>query len=122
MGDPRGASRKAALRTIAPTDGATGDPASHGLGPRALPAGCSTRFAVFGYLLPAGALLVGAGFGAAVTGSEPGTALGAAIGFVSALVVARVATSLLPGAIPIPELISISHSTPIFFQESHHEH
>lgn len=107
---------------VVPTATAATDGAAQTPGSLALPAGCSTRFAVFGYLLPACALLIGAGVGAAATGTEPGTALGAAVGFVSALVVARVATSLLPGAIPIPELISISHSTPIFFQESHHEH
>lgn len=119
MGERTGEPLGVVPTATAATDGA---PPAQNPGSLALPAGCSTRFAVFGYLLPACALLIGAGVGAAATGTEPGTALGAAVGFVSALVVARVATSLLPGAIPIPELISISHSTPIFFQESHHEH
>lgn len=80
--------------------------------------------ACLGYLFPAFAMLLGAGFGAALGGSDGATALGAMLGFLGALVIARIAIGFLPGVFQAPRLIpssSISQSA-AYPQELHHEH
>lgn len=84
-----------------------------------LPESRITLGALFGYLFPAIALLVGAGFGAALEGSDGGTALGAMAGFLAALALARIGASALPGLLPAPELVPL---TPPSYPESHHDY
>lgn len=84
-----------------------------------LPESRVTLGALFGYLFPAIALLVGAGFGAALEGSDGGTALGAMAGFLAALTLARIGASALPDLLPAPELVPL---TPPSYPESHHDH
>lgn len=81
-----------------------------------LPESRLTISALLGYLFPAFAMLLGAWLGSVIDGSDGGTALGAMVGFLSALVIARLAISLKPGLLPTPQLISAS---PL---ENHHEH
>ena len=97
----------------------------------ALPEGSLTLGALFGYLFPAFAMLLGAWGGAALDGSDGASALGALGGFLSALVIARFAIGRIPGLLPRPRLIplawpsrpvhrsDLSHLSP---QELHHEH
>ena len=84
-----------------------------------LPESRITLGALFGYLFPALALLVGAGLGAGMEGSDGATALGAMAGFVAALTLARIGASALPSLLPSPELVPL---TPPSFPESHHDH
>ena len=81
-----------------------------------LPESRLTISALLGYLFPAFAMLLGAWLGSVIDGSDGGTALGAMVGFLGALVIARLAISLIPGLLPTPQLISAS---PL---ENHHEH
>jgi sigma-E factor negative regulatory protein RseC len=90
----------------------------------ALPESRVTVSALLGYLFPAIAMLVGAGFGASLEGSDEATAMGAMVGFLGALVLARIALWMLPGLMPTPQLISlstVSKVSPISQQEFHHE-
>ncbi len=81
-----------------------------------LPESRLTISALLGYLFPAFAMLLGAWLGSVIDGSDGGTALGAMVGFLGALVIARLAISLIPSLLPTPQLISAS---PL---ENHHEH
>lgn len=83
----------------------------------ALPSGKLTLSAVLGYLFPAFAMIVGAWLGAALEGSDGATALGAMIGFLGALTIARLAIGLLPGLLPAPRLIPISRQSTAFPKE-----
>lgn len=73
--------------------------------------------AMFGYMFPALATLVGALIGLSAGGSDAATALGAAAGFAGSLVVARIALALTPGLSPTPRLISHSPLSVTFPQE-----
>ena len=85
-----------------------------------LPESKLTLSALLGYLFPAFAMLVGAWLGATLEGSDGGTALGAMVGFLAALMVARAAIGLAPGLMPAPQLIPIQPSTP-FPKEHYHD-
>ena len=89
-----------------------------------LPESRMTAYALLGYLLPAIALLVGAGVGAHIDGTDGGTALGAIIGFLGAIVFARIMASFLPSMIPQPEIVPADNFVPlshVLTQESYHE-
>jgi sigma-E factor negative regulatory protein RseC len=81
-----------------------------------LPPSRLTLSALLGYLFPAFAMLFGAGLGAILEGSDGATALGAIVGFLGALAIARLVIGLVPGLLPVPQLIS---ALPL---ENHHEH
>lgn len=81
-----------------------------------LPENRLTLSALLGYLFPAFAMLFGAGLGALLEGSDGATALGAIVGFLAALAIARAVIGLVPGLLPVPRLIS---ALPL---ENHHEH
>ena len=83
----------------------------------ALPASKLTLSAVLGYLFPAFAMLFGAWLGAMLDGSDGATALGAMIGFLAALAIARVVIGLVPGLLPAPQLIPISRQSTAFPKE-----
>ena len=87
-----------------------------------LPQSRLTLSALLGYLFPAFAMLLGAGLGATLDGSDAATALGAIAGFLGALVISRVAIGLIPGLLPTPQLISLSSHSNVSQQEFHHEH
>jgi nitrogen fixation protein NifX len=78
--------------------------------------------ALLGYLFPAIAMLIGAWLGAAFNGSDQATALGAVLGFIGALAIARLVIGLMPGLMPVPQLIPLSSQTQVSQQEFHHEH
>lgn len=82
-----------------------------------IPAGKLTISGLLGYLFPGFAMLIGAWFGAALDGSDGATALGAIAGFMGALIIARLAISALPGIMPAPQLIRVSHHSQPFPQE-----
>ena len=83
-----------------------------------LPESKLTLSALLGYLFPAFAMLVGAWLGANIeNGSDTATAIGAIAGFIAALVVARVAIALVPGLMPVPQLIPVSKQSPTFREE-----
>src|SRR6185369_6000409 len=73
--------------------------------------------AMFGYLFPALATLVGALVGILSGGTDSATALGAAAGFAGSLVVARIALTYTPGLSPTPQLIPSSTLSARFSQE-----
>ena len=81
-----------------------------------LPESSLTVSALFGYFFPVFAMLFGAWLGSLLEGSDGATALGASIGFLGALVIARLVLGLIPGLMPAPQLITASP------QEKHHEH
>lgn len=81
-----------------------------------LPESRLTLAALLGYLFPAFAMLIGAWFGSLLDGSDGATALGAIVGFLGALAIARLVIGLIPGLMPAPQLITTS---PL---EQHHEH
>lgn len=83
----------------------------------ALPPGKLTLLALLGYLFPAIAMIVGAWLGAALDGSDGATALGAMLGFLGALAVARLVIGLLPGLVPAPRLIPLSSPSSAFPKE-----
>jgi sigma-E factor negative regulatory protein RseC len=90
----------------------------------ALPESRVTVSALLGYFFPAIAMLVGAGFGASFDGSDEATALGAMLGFLGALALARIALWIIPSLLPTPQLVSLSTASnisPISQQEFHHE-
>lgn len=74
----------------------------------ALPDSKLTAAALLGYLFPALVMIVGAWCGAVLDGSDGATALGAVVGFVGALGVARLTAGLLPDLLPAPRLIPLS--------------
>jgi sigma-E factor negative regulatory protein RseC len=88
----------------------------------ALPESRLTLSALLGYLFPAVAMVLGAWLGAALEGSDGATALGAMLGFIGALAIARVAVGLVPGLMPAPQLLPLSRSSIVSPQELHHEH
>ena len=88
----------------------------------ALPESRLTISALLGYLFPAFAMLLGAGLGATLGQTDGATALGAMLGFVGALSIARTAIGLIPGLRPSPKLIPLSVSPSVIPQEFHHEH
>ena len=88
----------------------------------ALPESRLTLSALLGYLFPAVAMVLGAWLGAALEGSDGATALGAMLGFIGALAIARVAVGLIPGLMPAPQLLPLSRSSQVSPQEFHHEH
>lgn len=71
------------------------------------PEGRIVLSAVLGYLLPMALLLVGAWFGATLSGSDGGTAFGAACGFLLALAVSRGLLAVLPGLLPPPRAVPL---------------
>jgi len=83
----------------------------------ALPESKLALSAVLGYLFPAFAMIFGAWLGAVLEGSDGATALGAMIGFLGALAIARVVIGLTPGLLPAPQLITISHQSTLFPKE-----
>ncbi len=88
----------------------------------ALPESRLTQSALLGYLFPAFAMLFGAWLGAVLEGGDGATALGAIVGFVAALIIARVAIGLVPRLMPAPQLLPLSRSSQVSPQEFHHEH
>jgi sigma-E factor negative regulatory protein RseC len=87
----------------------------------ALPESHLTLSALFGYLFPALAMLLGAGVGATLQGSDEATAIGAMLGFLSALAITRTLIGRLPGLMPTPQLISLPTPSSLSQQEFHHE-
>ena len=70
----------------------------------ALPENRLTLTALFGYLFPAIAMLLGAWLGASQDGSDGATAIGAIGGFLGALLTLRILVSRVPGLMPVPKL------------------
>lgn len=87
----------------------------------ALPESRLTLSALLGYLFPAFAMLLGAWFGSTFDGSDAATALGAMLGFLAALAVARIVIGLIPGLLPSPQLIPVTNQSNVSQQEFHHE-
>ena len=87
----------------------------------ALPESKLTLSAVLGYLFPAFAMIFGAWLGAALEGSDGATALGAMIGFLAALAIARVVIGLVPGLLPAPQLIPLARQSTPFPKEHYHD-
>ncbi|HJV92962.1 MAG TPA: SoxR reducing system RseC family protein [Azonexus sp.] len=88
----------------------------------ALPESRVTLSALFGYLFPAFAMMLGAWLGVTLEGTDGATALGAMVGFLGALATVRVAVGLLPGLMPAPQVILLTNPSPLSQQEFHHEH
>lgn len=84
-----------------------------------LPQSQLTLSALLGYLFPAFAMLFGAWLGASFDGSDGATALGAMLGFLLALAIARAALVLAPGLMPTPHLIPIQ--SPALSKELYHD-
>lgn len=82
-----------------------------------LPESKLTLSALLGYLFPAFAMLLGAWLGASLDGSDGGTALGAIVGFLGALAIARVVIALAPNLLPAPQLIPVSQTSRSFPKE-----
>lgn len=88
----------------------------------ALPENQLTFSALLGYLFPAFAMLLGAGLGSFIEqGSDAATALGAIVGFVAALVLARIVIGLVPDWMPAPRLIPVSRDSIPFPKEHDHD-
>lgn len=81
------------------------------------PEGRIVLSAVLGYLLPAALLVVGAGFGATLSGSDGGTAFGAVCGFLLALAAAHGLLAVLPGLLPSPRAVPLSPPATLSPQE-----
>lgn len=86
-----------------------------------LPQSRLTLSALLGYLFPAFAMLLGAGLGATLQGSDAATAVGGIAGFLGALAIARIVIGLIPGLLPAPQLIPVSNQSHASQQEFHHE-
>ena len=86
-----------------------------------LPESKLTLSALLGYLFPAFAMLAGAWLGASQEGSDGGTALGAIVGFLGALAIARLRIGLVPGLMPEPQLIPIQPQSTVFPKEHEHD-
>ena len=82
---------------------------------------CLTVSALFGYLFPAFAMLLGAWFGASADGSDGAAALGAMAGFLAALAIVRIVIRLAPGLSPAPRLSLLPSHSHVSQQEFHHE-
>ncbi len=82
-----------------------------------LPESRLTLSALLGYLFPAFATLFGAWLGSLLEGSDGATALGAIAGFLGALVIARLVIGLIPGLLPVPQLIPLSNQSTAFPKE-----
>lgn len=82
-----------------------------------LPEAKLTLSALLGYLFPAFAMLLGAWLGASLDGSDGGTALGAIVGFLAALAIARLAIAMAPNLMPAPQMIPVSQQSPRFPKE-----
>ena len=82
-----------------------------------LPESRLTLSALLGYLFPAFAMLFGAWLGSLLEGSDGATALGAIVGFLGALVIARLVIGLIPGLLPVPQLIPLSNQSTAFPKE-----
>ena len=82
-----------------------------------LPESRLTLSALLGYLFPAFAMLFGAWLGSLLEGSDGATALGAIAGFLGALVIARLVIGLIPGLLPVPQLIPLSNQSTAFPKE-----
>lgn len=82
-----------------------------------LPESKLTLSALLGYLFPAFAMLFGAWLGSLLEGSDGATALGAIAGFLGALVIARLVIGLIPGLLPVPQLIPLSNQSTAFPKE-----
>jgi len=82
-----------------------------------LPESKLTLSALLGYLFPAFAMLFGAWLGSLLEGSDGATALGAIVGFLGALVIARLVIGLIPGLLPVPQLIPLSNQSTAFPKE-----
>lgn len=87
----------------------------------ALRESCLTLFALFGYLFPVFAMMLGAWLGVLHDGSDGAAALGAMAGFLVALITARLVIRLLPGLAPAPQVFVISDHPTVSQQEYHHE-
>jgi len=90
----------------------------------ALPENRLTLSALFGYLFPAFAMLLGAWLGASHDGSDGATAIGAIAGFLGALLMLRILVGLVPGLMPVPKLdllVSNSGLSKLSQKELHHE-
>ncbi|SBT10438.1 Positive regulator of sigma(E), RseC/MucC [Candidatus Propionivibrio aalborgensis] len=87
----------------------------------ALRESCLTLFALFGYLFPVFAMMLGAWFGVMHDGSDGAAALGAMAGFIVALLIVRLVIRLLPGLAPAPQVFVISDHPTLSQQEYHHE-
>jgi sigma-E factor negative regulatory protein RseC len=90
----------------------------------ALPENRLTMTALFGYLFPAIAMLLGAWLGASQDGSDGATAIGAIAGFLGALLTLRILVGLVPGLMPAPELnllVTDSGLSKLSQKELHHE-
>ncbi len=82
-----------------------------------LPESKLTLSALLGYLFPAFAMLFGAWLGSLLEGSDGATALGAIVGFLGALVIARLVIGLIPGLLPVPQLIPLANQSTAFPKE-----
>jgi sigma-E factor negative regulatory protein RseC len=85
-----------------------------------LPQSRLTLSALLGYLFPVIALLLGAGLGATLDGSDEATALGAIVGFLGALGLARIALWIAPGLLPTLQLIPLAPPSPASIPLSQH--
>ena len=82
-----------------------------------LPESKLTLSALLGYLFPAFAMIFGAWLGTRLTGSDGATALGAIVGFLGALIIARVVLAVVPGLLPAPQLIPIHSPSNVLAKE-----
>jgi len=90
----------------------------------ALPENRLTLTALFGYLFPAIAMLLGAWLGASRDGSDGATAIGAIAGFLVALLTLRILVGLVPGLMPVPKLDQLANNSELSKlsqKELHHE-
>jgi sigma-E factor negative regulatory protein RseC len=69
--------------------------------------------AVLGYLVPALAILAGAGFGNEIYGSDGAAMLGALGGFLAAMAFARFVLPRLPGLLPMPDIVVTARANKI---------
>lgn len=86
-----------------------------------LPESKLTLSALLGYLFPAFAMLIGAWLGSSLEGSDGATALGAIVGFLGALAIARLVIGLVPGLMPSPQLIPMQNQSNPFPKEHYHD-
>lgn len=82
-----------------------------------LPESKLTLSALLGYLFPAFAMIFGAWLGMHLTGSDGATALGAIVGFLGALAIARLVIAVVPGLPPAPQLIPIHSPSNVLAKE-----
>ena len=87
-----------------------------------------TLSALLGYLFPAFAMLLGAWVATGISPHDGATALGAMLGFLSALLIARTLLHFLPNWMPSPQLLDFStpastegRAMDSYAKEFHHE-